>query len=139
MVGRTCTYQKADGRSCRANPLRDGPFCFWHSPETADELPDAQRMGRLHQRKKRTVATIYGFGGLRTIEDYAALLETITIETMALENSIARNRAVTAMVATGLRLVEVGELEARVEALEAAADRRSNSDQDDAFTDEKPR
>jgi hypothetical protein len=43
------------------------------------------------------------------------------------------------MVATGLRLVEVGELEARVEALEAAADRRSNSDQDDAFTDEKPR
>jgi hypothetical protein len=58
---------------------------------------------------------------------------------MALENSIARNRAVTAMVATGLRLVEVGELEARVEALEAAADRRSNSDQDDAFTDEKPR
>jgi hypothetical protein len=50
-------------------------------------------MGRLHPRKKRTVATIYGFGGLRTIEDYGALLETIAIETMALENSIARNRA----------------------------------------------
>jgi hypothetical protein len=119
--------------------MRGEPFCFWHAPETADELADAQRMGRLHRRKKRTVAAIYGFGGLRTIEDNQALLETITIETMALENSIARNRAVNSMLATGIRMVEVGELEARIEALEAAAGRRANSDQDDAFGQEKPR
>jgi hypothetical protein len=116
--------------------MRGEPFCFWHSTETADELADAQRMGRLHRRKKRTVATISGFGGLRTIEDHQALLETITIETMALENSIARNRAVNSMLATGLRLVETGELEARVQALEAAAGQRLPSDDDAAFPEE---
>ena len=138
MVGRACTYQMADGRPCRATPMRGEPFCFWHSTETADELADAQRMGRLHRRKKRTVATIYGFGGLRTIEDNQALLETITIETMALENSIARNRAVNSMLATGLRLVETGELEARVQALEAAAGQRTDSGENAAFPEENP-
>jgi len=138
MVGRACTYQMADGRPCRATPMRGEPFCFWHAPETADELADAQRMGRLHRRKKRTVAVIYGFGGLRTVEDNQALLETITIETMALENSIARNRALNSMLATGIKLVETGELEARVQALEAGAGRRLGSSDDAAFPQENP-
>jgi hypothetical protein len=55
---------------------------------------------------------------------------------MALENSIARNRAVNSMLATGLRLVETGELEARVQALEAAAGQRLPSDDDAAFPEE---
>jgi hypothetical protein len=84
-----CTYQLPDGRGCRATPLKAEPFCFWHAPGTADELAEARRLGGLHRRKKRTLATIYGFAGLRSIEDGQALLETITIETLALENSIA--------------------------------------------------
>jgi len=46
-------------------------------------------------------------------------------ETMTLENSLGRNRAVTAMLATGAKLLEVGTLEALLEALEAAADHRT--------------
>jgi hypothetical protein len=84
-----CTYQLPDGRGCRATPLKAEPFCFWHAPGTADELAEARRLGDLHRRKKRTLATIYGFAGLRSIEDGQALLETITIETLALKNSIA--------------------------------------------------
>jgi len=76
-------------------------------------------MGGLHRRKKRTVATIYGFGGLRSIEDHQALLETISVETLALENSIARNRAVGGFIAIGAKLLELGDLAARVSALEA--------------------
>ena len=139
MVNRGCTFEMPDGLACRAPALRGKSVCYWHDPERAEEAAEARRIGGMHRRKARSVATIYDFAGLRTIESAQRLLETAALETLALENSIARNRAVTAMVATGLRLVEVGELEARVEALEAAADRRSNSDQDDAFTDEKPR
>ena len=92
MAGRVCTYQRPEGRSCRATPLRDEPFCFWHAPETADEAAEARRQGGLHRRKKKTVAALYGVGGLRTIDDLQGLLETTVIETMALENSISRNR-----------------------------------------------
>ena len=139
MVGRACTYQMPDGRACRATPLREEAFCFWHAPGTADELAEARRMGGLHRRKKRTVATIYGFGGLRSVEDNQALLETIAIETLALENSIPRNRAITAMVATGIRLVEFGDLAARVAAIEAATGPRPRSEEDDIFPEEAPR
>ena len=82
MLGRACTYQLAEGRACRATPLRDAPFCFWHAPDTADELAEARRLGGLHRRKKRTVATIYGFNGLRTVEDHQGLLETLITETL---------------------------------------------------------
>ena len=74
MVGRACTYLLPSGRPCRATPLRDEPYCFWHAPETAEEAAEARRIGGLHRRKKKTVASIYGFGGLRTIEDNQALL-----------------------------------------------------------------
>ena len=130
MVGPTCTYQQPDGRPCRATPMKAEPFCFWHAPGTVEELADARRLGGLHRRKKRTLATIYGFGGLRSIEDGQALLETITIETLALENSIARNRAITAIVATGAKLIELGDLADRVAAIEAATKARHAEGED---------
>jgi hypothetical protein len=90
-------------------------------------------MGGLHRRKKRTVAAIYGFGGLRSIEDHQALLETVVIETMTLENSIARNSAVTRMIATGAKLIELGDLAGRIAAIEATLGQRRQPDEDSVF------
>jgi hypothetical protein len=133
MVGRACAFEMPDGRACRAAPLRGEFLCFWHSPDTTDELAEARRMGGLHRRKKRTVATIYGFGGLRSIEDHQALLETVAVETLGLENSIVRNRALTSIVVAGARLVELGDLAARIAALEAAVTSRHAETDDPAF------
>jgi hypothetical protein len=96
-------------------------------------------MGGLHRRKKRTVATMYGFGGLRSIEDSQALLETIAVETLGLENSTARNRALTAIVATGTKLIELGDLATRVAAIETVLGPRRRSDEDGVFPTEGPR
>jgi len=120
MVGPSCTYVMPSGRLCRATPLRDEPFCFWHSPETAEEAADARRLGGLHRRKKKTVGAAFGFRGLRTVEDNQALLETAAIETLALENSVDRNRALAGYASIGAKLIEVGDLEARLAVLEAA-------------------
>jgi hypothetical protein len=123
-----------NGRPCRATPLRDEPHCFWHSPETAEEAAEARRVGGLHRRKKKTVSAIYGFHGLRTIEDLQSLLETAAVETMALENTIARNRAIGGFISVGAKLIEVGDLEARLAllevALEAARDRPASDPSD---------
>ena len=130
MLGRACSYLMPGGRPCRATPLRDEPYCFWHSPETAEEAAEARRVGGLHRRKKKTVSAIYGFAGLRTIEDLQALLETATIETMALENTIARNRAIGGFVTVGAKLIEVGDLEARLAVLESATGAASDGSSD---------
>lgn len=131
MVGPACTFIRANGRPCRATPLRDQPFCFWHCPETAEEADEARRLGGLHRRKKKTVGAIFGFGGLRTVEDNQALLETAAVETLSLENSIARNRALASYAAIGAKLIEIGELDERVAALEAATRRPSEPPADD--------
>ena len=136
MVGRACSYLMPDGRACRATPLREQPLCFWHTPEREEDATEARRMGGLHRRKKRTVATIYGFGGLRSIEDHQALLETVVIETMALENSLARNSAVTRMIATGAKLIELGDLASRIAAIEATLGPIRRSDDDAVFPGE---
>jgi hypothetical protein len=70
---------------------------------------------------------VYGFGGLRTIADNQALLETA-----AIEDSISRNRALASMAATGGKLIELGDLAECVAALEAAA---RPTPTDDPFVD----
>jgi hypothetical protein len=137
MLGRTCTFLMPNGRPCRATPLRDAPFCFWHSPESSEDAAEARRLGGLHRRKKKTVGAVFGFQGLRTIEDNQALLETAAIETLALENSIARNRALAGFAAVGAKLIEVGDHEDRIRALEAARQGRA-ADDTDAFADIGP-
>jgi len=112
--------------------MRDEAFCFWHSPETVEDAAEARRLGGLHRRKKKTVGAIFGFQGLRTIEDNQALLETAVIETLALENSISRNRTLASMAGIGAKLIEVGDHEERIAALEAAT-RRAPDPDDEAF------
>jgi hypothetical protein len=136
LVGSACTALRNDGRPCRATPLIDEPFCFWHAPQTVEEAAEARRLGGLHRRKKKSVAAIFGFGGLRTIADNQALLETAAIETLAIENSINRNRTLATFVATAAKLIELGDLADRVAALEAAAlASRPSSAADDPFAD----
>jgi hypothetical protein len=113
--------------------MRDEPFCFWHSPETTEEAAEARRLGGLHRRKKKTVGAVYGFQGLRTIEDLQSLLETAAIETLALENSIPRNRAIAGYAAIGAKLIEVGDHEERLRALEAV--QRGTAEEMDPFQD----
>jgi len=133
LVNRGCSFEKAQGVLCRAPARRGESFCFWHAPDTADEAAEARRLGGLHRRKKKTIATIYGFNGLRTVEDNQALLETAVTETFALENSIARNRTLIQAATTGAKLVEVGDHEERIATLESviAARRRATDDVDE--------
>ena len=84
---------------------------------------------------KRARESTRGFRGLRTIEDNQALLETAAIETLAIENSISRNRALASFAAVGAKLIEVGDHEERLATLEAATRPASEPDTDD-FDDE---
>src|ERR1035437_5211347 len=123
MVNRGCTYEMLDGLLCQAPALRGKVLCYWHEPDASDAAQEARRVGGHHRRKARSVATIYDFAGLRTVESAQGLLETVAIETLALENSIARNRALTSAAAGAGKLIEAGDLDARLSAVQAAVGR----------------
>ena len=136
MVNRGCSFEMPDGLGCRAPALRGKSVCYWHDPDKAEEAAEARRIGGLHRRKARSVATIYDFAGLRSIESAQRLLETAALETLALENSIARNRTLISAAAGAGKLIEAGDLEERVALLDAAVGPRAHSDDDSAFPED---
>jgi hypothetical protein len=139
MVNRGCTYEMTDGLACQAPALRGKTVCYWHDPEKAEEAAEARRIGGMHRRKAKSVATIYDFAGLRTVESAQRLLEIAAIETLALENSIARNRALISAAAGAGKLIEAGDLEERLTAVEAAVGPKAHADGDAAFPEEPVR
>ena len=116
--GAYCTSILEGGQRCRATPMHGAALCFWHNPETASEATEARRLGGMRRRREGAVAGAYEFGGLGTSSDLRRLLEIAATDALALENSIPRVRALTTIAQVGARLLEVGELEARIEALE---------------------
>ncbi len=118
VVVRTCCFRKDDGTPCRAAPLRDGDYCLWHSPEHAEEVAEARRLGGLRRRKERTVASAYDFQGLGTVTEIRRLVEVAAVDTLSLENSLARSRTLAYLAQVSVNLLDKGELESRLEALE---------------------
>jgi hypothetical protein len=117
---RRCSELAANGRPCRARPLRDVPFCFWHAPGNEEEVAEARRLGGLRRRREKTVSGAYDFTGLGSVEEIRRLLDIAAVDTLGLENGIARSRVLVQVALAAAKLLETGELEARVELLEAA-------------------
>ena len=98
--------------------MQDEDFCFWHSPEHAEAAAEARRLGGLRRRKERITGGAYDFVGLESVAQIRRLLEIATADTLVLESSIARSRALAYLSQMALKALEVGELEERVRALE---------------------
>ena len=118
MVVRTCNALKEDGSRCQAAPLLDGDFCLLHSPEHAEEMAEARRLGGLRRRREKTVSGAYDFDGLADVAQVQRLLEIACLDTLSLENSVARSRTLAYLAQVALKALEVGELAERIDALE---------------------
>ena len=116
VMAKTCGTRKEDGSACEAHALRDGSFCFWHSPDHSEE---ARRLGGQRRRRERVVSGVYDFEGLGSVASVRRLVEVAVVDTLGLENSVARNRALAYLAQTATGLLEKGELEERLAAIEA--------------------
>ena len=120
MIGRTCSGRRDGGEPCRAAPLQGGSYCLWHDPEKADEVQEARKLGGQRRRRERIVSGAYDFEGLHSIAHIRRLLEVAVTDLLGLETSIARARTLTYVAQAATKLLEVGELEQRLESLEQA-------------------
>ena len=115
---RQCAHRQPNGEPCRAAPLRDSEFCLMHSPEHAREVQEARRLGGLRRKREATVVGAYEFDGLSTVDGIRRLLEVAVLDTLGMENSIARARTLAYLAQVALRTLEVGEMEQRIAILE---------------------
>ena len=95
-----------------------------HSPEYAEEIAEARRLGGLRRRREVALSGAYEFNGLATVADLRRLLEIAALDALGLENSIVRSRTLGYLVGVAAKLLEVGELEERLAYLEAAVQGR---------------
>jgi hypothetical protein len=83
-------------------------------------MAEARRLGGLRRRRERTVSEAYDFEGLGTVRHIRRLVEIAVLDTLGLENSVARSRTLAYLAQVGLKALEVAEFDERVRALEAA-------------------
>ena len=120
MVATPCAGELPDGRRCRSWPIRGEPYCLWHSPAREEEAADARRLGGLRRRREKAVSGAFDFVGLDSVQSIRRLLEIAAIDTLGLENSIVRSRTLISAAMAAAKLLETGELEARIATLEMA-------------------
>jgi hypothetical protein len=128
LIRRACAYAKADGQPCRMAPLVDRPYCFAHDPERAEEAAEARRLGGLRRKKEGTIAVAYDLPGLDTVAGIRRLLDIVVTDGVGMENGIARLRVLIAAATAATKLLETGELEDRIAALEEAQRRGAQTD-----------
>jgi hypothetical protein len=128
---RRCSLNRRDGRPCWATPGRDAPFCFVHDPAKREIAAEARHLGGLRRRPTQTIKQVYDVGGIATVVEIGRYLEVALSGTLALDNSVARNRALIAGVLAAVQLHEHGELVAEVRAMRAELDRIAGEAADD--------
>ncbi|MCX5999095.1 MAG: hypothetical protein NTU41_05735 [Chloroflexi bacterium] len=100
--------------------MKDSEFCIMHAPEHAREMQEARRLGGLRSKREVTIRGAYEFEPLDSVDGIRRLIEVAVLDTLALDNSVARNRTLAYLAQIALRTLEVGELEQRVAMLEQA-------------------
>jgi hypothetical protein len=131
---RQCAFRKPDGSLCRAAPLRDGNFCLFHDPAHAADAAEAQRLGGIRRKREVTVAGAYDFEGLDTIQQIRRLLLIATVDVLSgAEGAIPRARVIIGIAMAAEKLLRSGELEDRIEELEAAI--KAHRDEHSTFDD----
>jgi hypothetical protein len=122
-----CKGVREDGGACQAAPRGDSQYCLWHDPERREEAAEARKLGGQRRRKERIVAGAYDFEGLGIVEDIRRLVEVAAVDTLGLENSVARSRTLAYLAQTARQLLETGEIEERQAAVESVIERRKKA------------
>ena len=117
---RACKGITNGGERCLAPPLLDGDFCFWHDPGHEAEAAEARRLGGLRRKREGTLQGAYQVEGTDSVPGIRRFLDVAMLDLLGLENSVARNRALISGVLAAAKLHEVGEMEERMAAVEAA-------------------
>ncbi|MPZ49830.1 MAG: hypothetical protein GEU75_11160 [Dehalococcoidia bacterium] len=119
-MDRTCAGIAEGGARCRQAPMRGEEFCFWHHPDYKEEAAQARKVGGQRRRRERAIEGAYELEGLDSVAGIRRYLEIAMADALNLENSVQRVRAVIAGVMAATKLLEVGEHEDRIAAIEAA-------------------
>ena len=116
---RRCTHVHPSGSPCGGYAVTGSAHCFAHSPEQAEKRAAARRRGG---QAGRVAVLEEASLPIRSVEDVIGVIELATnaVLTGRIDTRVAN--AVGVLMGVGLRAIQQGELERRLEAIEAVLD-----------------
>ena len=100
--------------------MRESDYCVFHDPEHAEVVQQARSAGGQRRKREATLATAYDFQGLTSVDEIRRLVEVAAFDALGLDNGIGKVRALGYLAQVAVTLLEKGELEERMLAVEAA-------------------
>jgi hypothetical protein len=80
-------------------------------------------VGGVRRRREAALAGAYDLAALDTVVGVGRVIDIVLADTLSLDNGVQRNRTLLAAAMAALKALETGELQDRVEALEAVVQR----------------
>ena len=108
---RHCKALNEHGEPCRTPPIKDdAELCFWHHPDYTVQAEQARKSGGAARARELALRHIYQIDSLDNSERILRLIDFATTELLALENSIARDRALLGAAGTAISLLPLTKL-----------------------------
>lgn len=120
-----CKAKTASGQPCKMQALKGGRFCFNHAPEAVAERAQARKRGGENRHTPHFADESILPKDVQSIDDARNLLTYTLQEVAGMDNTIARARVFLALFDGFIKSIEIGDIEARLQALEAARDDKS--------------
>lgn len=120
MKKNTCKAKTKTGARCGMAAVKGSAYCFTHDPAQGAARAAAHKLGGARTRVKHGGDAETLPANIKTIAQAMTILDYTLRELLEMENSIQRARALIALVGGYVDAVKVGELEARMIAIEAA-------------------
>ena len=112
-----CQATKRNGEPCNASASANG-FCFTHDATKGRERAIARRNGGLQRITPHVADASIVSKQTRSIESAMIILDYALQESLVLQNSIQRGRLLVSIAHGYIEALKVGEMEARLEAVE---------------------
>lgn len=119
-----CAFIKANGERCRAHPITGDRFCISHSPDPRAKRIKAEAVSRGGKGRARGESIdTWSARSIVSMEDLRAALSELLNAGMLGDVPTSRLSALASVANSLTRVLEQGQLEKRIEALEAEAGR----------------
>lgn len=115
-----CQATTKTGKPCRAGAVKNSKYCMIHAPHLAAKRAQARKNGGKVHRTPHAGNPEALPAQVQTLADAQKILDYALAEVLPMVNSLQRARVLIALFEAYARALEIGELEARIAALEQA-------------------
>jgi hypothetical protein len=113
-----CNAKTKNGQACKAAAQKNSRYCFTHDPATRAQQAKARKAGGLARHTPHFADQDTLPANVATLEEARGILSYTLAEVIGMDNSIARARVLIALFDSFVKSIEIGEIEARLQALE---------------------